>query len=126
VTNDTLQHASASPSAMVESDDVGIQTLLDASPELARLANIVGRLGGEEIARALAPLALYDLAQRAVATQGRNAERLWAPILAYARSGSTIGVPNVSITGSQVVIATATLNPDERATLLNAHRVAHQ
>jgi hypothetical protein len=113
---------------VAQSDDVGIQALqplLDASPALQRLASIAGGEGGgtKALAQALSKLALTDLAMRAATTEGRNADRLWAPVLAYASRNETNGAPNVSITGSQVVVALQATGSKDRLSQLDEHRI---
>ena len=66
--------------------------ILEASPALSRLSALVGGVRGESIAQALVPLALVDLAQRAAATHGRDADRLWSPILTYAKPAASVQV----------------------------------
>ena len=61
-------------------------SLIQACQEAGRLG---GDKGGERLGRALAqawaPVGIADLARRAISTSGRDADRLWRPVLDAAR-----------------------------------------
>lgn len=86
-------------------------------PDLKVLRSIVGGVGGEELAQALAPLALADLARRAAKTRGRDADRLWAPILAYGKRAEPQGTA-VVINAGQMSMMVLSLTAEQLAAVV--------
>ena len=110
--------AAASLDALAATTDAGDTSpvgLVAASWREARDAG--GDKGGERavaLAQAWAPMAVADLARRALATGGRDADRLWRPILdaagaigqgAAQASGAVVNVAQLTVIIAQQVQA---------------------